>query len=98
MLTNHTPPASPLNSPTTPIPADVVLVVTHEECLLALLDLLTSPQMQVTGGIEADIAHGVDTSTRVENGRFCIVRVWWDVDGARGRIEGWGLGDLLQDD
>ena len=72
--------------------------MTHEECLLTLLDILTPPTRMQTSGIDADIAHGVDTTARVENGRFCIVRVWWDADGARGRIEGWGVGDSLQDD
>jgi hypothetical protein len=48
--------------------------------------------------VEVDIAHGVDTAKRVDNGRFCIVRVWWDEDGVRGRVEGWGIGGLLQDD
>lgn len=95
---NHTPPTSPLNSPTDPNPntntskADVVLVVTHEECLLTLLDLLTT-----RGGVEVDVASGVNVERRVDNGRFCIVRVWWDQDGVRGRIEGWGVGGLLQD-
>jgi len=82
----------------------VVLVVTHEECLLTLLDLLTtsSTGVPVRNGsnmeVEVDIAHGVDTAKRVDNGRFCIVRVWWDENGVRGRIEGWGVGGLLQDD
>jgi len=98
LLTNHTPPSSPHNCPTTPIPADVVLVVTHEECLLTLLDLLTHSSNEASLDVDLDVAHGVDTARRVDNGRFCIVRVWWDVDGARGRIEAWGVGDLLQDD
>jgi hypothetical protein len=82
----------------------VVLVVTHEECLLTLLDLLTTSSTGVplrSGGnmeVEVDIAHGVDTGKRVDNGRFCIVRVWWDEVGVRGKIEGWGVGGLLQDD
>jgi len=48
--------------------------------------------------MDIDVAHGVDTGRRVDNGRFCIVRVWWDEVGVRGRIEGWGVGGLLQDD
>jgi hypothetical protein len=48
--------------------------------------------------VDVDIAHGVDTGKRVDNGRFCIVRVWWDEEGVRGKIEGWGVGGLLQDD
>jgi hypothetical protein len=85
----------------------VVLVVTHEECLLTLLDLLTassseelSSEAETRGGVEVDVdvAHGVDTAKRVDNGRFCIVRVWWDEDFVRGRIEDWGVGGLLQDD
>lgn len=76
----------------------MVLVVTHEECLLTLLDLLTHPSDERSLDVVVDVAHGVDTARRVENGRFCIVRVWWDELGAMGRIEGWGVGDLLQDD
>jgi len=81
----------------------VVLVVTHEECLLTLLNLLTSNTEPGTG-VQVDIAQGVDVAKRVENGRFCIVRVWWDGDGdiigggARGRIEGWGVGGLVQEE
>jgi hypothetical protein len=93
LISNHTPPTSPLNSPIAPSKADVVLVVTHEECLLTLLDLLTDSEV-----VQVDVAKGVDVGRRVDNGRFCIVRVWWDGDGARGRIEGWGVGDLLQED
>jgi len=48
--------------------------------------------------MDIDVAHGVDTGRRVDNGRFGIVRVWWDEVGVRGRIEGWGVGALLQDD
>jgi len=79
----------------------VVLVVTHEECLLTLLNLLTDNSEPGTG-VQVDIAQGVDVRKRVENGRFCIVRVWWDGDGdrggARGRIEGWGVGGLVQEE
>ena len=85
----------------------MVLVVTHEECLLTLLDLLTSSsssedpssEVEARGGVEVDmdidVAHGVDTGRRIDNGRFCIVRVWWDEVGVRGRIEGRGVGGLL---
>jgi hypothetical protein len=76
----------------------VVLVVTHEECLLTLLDLLTSSPSGGDMEMDVDIAPGVDTAKRVDNGRFCIVRVWWDEDFVRGRIEDWGVGGLLQDD
>ena len=88
-----------MNSPTTPTRADVVLVVTHEECLITLLDLLTNDS-EPGRVVQVDIAQGVDVAKRVENGRFCIVRVWWDGDGcgASGRIEGWGVGGLVQEE
>lgn len=45
-----------------------------------------------------DIANGVNVGKRVDNGRFCMVRVWWDENGPRGRIEGWGVGGLVQEE
>ncbi|ORY31993.1 histidine phosphatase superfamily [Naematelia encephala] len=88
LITYHTPVTSPAGTPRTPIsPADpgsgTVLAVTHEECLLSLLRLLTSSNKDNHNhALQLHVPQTVDTSLRLGNTAMTIVRVWWeDVGG-----------------
>jgi hypothetical protein len=103
LIETHTPTSTPPSSATSPNGPmnnlDIALVVTHEECLLALLNILTHQPSPV----QVSIAAGVDVGARVENATFAIVRVWWEKEDKeeglvpRGRLEAWAVGGLLQD-
>ncbi|KAK4685205.1 hypothetical protein P7C73_g4951, partial [Tremellales sp. Uapishka_1] len=106
LVTAHTPLSSPATTPTYPV-ADpfephrhtpgrgIILAVTHEECLLTLLKLLTSSSSAVDTVVPASL----DIDARCGNTGVAILRVWWvEEEGkmeARGRLEAWAMDEHL---
>lgn len=67
-----------------------ILVVTHEECIMTLLNVLI-----VTSPVRMSVAEEVDLGRRVGNGSLGIVRVSWDGDmEVRARLEAWAVESL----
>lgn len=104
LIADHTPTASPTNSPTNRGAAldvsDNVLVVTHQDCIMTLLKILTKPTSP-DSPVSVSIGHDVDLSRPCGNTAVAIVRIWWEagdeVGGLQpmGRLEAWGVGDHL---
>ena len=65
-------------------------MVTHEECIMTLLNVLI-----VTSPVRMIVAEGVDLGRRVGNGTVGIIRVWRDGDmEVRARLEAWAVESL----
>ena len=112
LLVSHTPSGSPVGTPTSTTgkkdpSSGIVLAVTHDECLRAMLSVLTGRQQPKDDGqppsspIDVGIPGDVDTSLAFGNTSLAIVRVWWEqsIDGPnlipRGRMEAWAVDDHL---
>lgn len=86
-----------------------VLVVTHEECLLALMRLLTTRRpLHVDGrgsvpklGVVLGINDEINVHDHLANTALSVLRIEWeDADGElvpKGVLESWGLTDHLRD-
>nr|XP_019048555.1 hypothetical protein I302_02327 [Kwoniella bestiolae CBS 10118]OCF27485.1 hypothetical protein I302_02327 [Kwoniella bestiolae CBS 10118] len=92
----------------------VVLVVTHQECITALLDMLTSQstdemeKLKKKAPIDLHVPEHIsfegEEGKQVGNTGVAILRVWWE-DGEegmglvpRGRLEAWGSEEHLRDE
>ena len=93
LISDHTPQSSPASTPpTSPFQAgeESILVVTHEECIMTLLNILV-----VSSSVRMSVAEGVDLGKRVGNGSVGIIKVWWDGDmEVRARLEAWAVESL----
>ncbi|WRT63481.1 uncharacterized protein IL334_000386 [Kwoniella shivajii] len=100
-------------NPSTPAGAGkgsgIVLVVTHQECLSSLAQLLTATTdpAEIIGKspIDIHVPENIDFGRQVGNTSVAILRVWWEDDGsngngmeARGRLEAWGSEDHLHEE
>ncbi|WVO17655.1 hypothetical protein L204_105352 [Cryptococcus depauperatus] len=83
----------------------VILVLTHQECLTALIDILTSSSAQETQSepkspIDLHVPEGFDFKSNIANTSVAILRVWWEEGEngleARGRVEAWGVQEHLE--
>ncbi|WVQ80978.1 hypothetical protein IAT38_003085 [Cryptococcus sp. DSM 104549] len=104
-------------TPSTPagggLGSGVVLVLTHQECLAALVNTLTKEYEEKCGSsggcegagkspIEVQVPEGVKVEPWMGNTSVAILRVWWEESEtgmeARGRLEAWGVEEHLRDE
>lgn len=74
-----------------------VLAVTHQDCLLTILRILTEPTTH-DSPLTMTIGPDVDLDKPCGNTSVAVVRIWWEGVGERrpmGRLEAWGVGDHL---
>lgn len=82
-----------------------VLVVTHEECLLSLVAVLTgsaTDEAPPSPLSKTHVPRDVEIFDRLPNTAVAILKVWWEDESGvpipRGKVESWGQTDHLLED